>query len=110
MENLDISRFMDSPFPSSDGSFLLELASESMTPDYRAGEVIQVDPLAVPRHGDDVVVTFPSGRSTFRRLVESEDGRILQALNPHWPERLMPFPDGARIVGVVVGSWMARRK
>lgn len=110
MESLDISRFMESPFPSSDGSFLLELASESMSPEYRPGEVIQVDPLAFPRHGDDVVVTFPSSRSTFRRLLDSEDGRLLQALNPQWPERLMALPDGTRIVGVVVGSWMARRK
>lgn len=110
MESLDISRFMESPFISSDASFLLELGSESMTPDYRQGEIIQVDPLVQPRHGDDVVVLFPSGRSTFRRLVDSEDGRILQALNPDWPDRLMSYPEGTRIVGVVVGSWMSRRK
>lgn len=110
MESLDIASFMESPFQSSDTSFLLELGSESMIPEYRAGEVIQVDPLVVPRHGDDVVALFLSGRSTFRRLVDSEDGRILQALNPQWPDRLMPYPDGTRIIGVAVGSWMKRRR
>lgn len=108
VQSLDIVRFMDSPFPSSDGSFLLELASEVMTPDYRPGEIIQVDPMADAGHGHDVVVLLPDGRATFRRLVDGEGGRLLQALNPQWPERLLPFPDGARIVGVVVGSWMNR--
>lgn len=110
MESLDISNFMESPFTSSDASFLLELGSESMAPEFRPGQIIQVDPLAEPKHGDNVVVTFPSGKSTFRRLLDTEDGLILQALNPQWPERLMPFPEGTKIVGVVVGYWMNLRK
>lgn len=55
MEHLDISRFMESPFQSSDASFLLELGTESMIPEYRPMEIIQVDPMIEPRHGDDVV-------------------------------------------------------
>lgn len=108
--NLDIVRFMDSPFQSSTGSFLLELVTEQMAPDYRPGEVIQVDPMADARHGDDVVVLLADGRPTFRRLIEAEGRRILQALNPHWPDRLLPYPLDARLIGVVVGSWMARRR
>lgn len=91
-------------------SFLLELATEAMLPDYRPGEVIQVDPSESPAHGDDVVVWLPSGRATFRRLVSTEDGKFLQATNPAWPDRIAPLPEGAVIAGVVVGSWMARRR
>lgn len=109
LNSQSITRFMDSPFPSSPGSLLLELASELMAPDYRPGEVIQVDPMIEGRSGDDVIVMMPDGRATFRRLVDGEGGRILQALNPQWPDRLMPFPVDARIVGVVVASWMSRR-
>lgn len=89
---------------------MLELVIEQMAPDYRPGEVIQVDPMADARHGDDVLVLLPDGRPTFRRLIEAEGRRILQALNPQWPGRLLPYPDEARIIGVVVGSWMARRR
>ena len=91
-------------------SFLLELATEAMLPDYRPGAIIQVDPSEEPAHGDDVVVLLPSGRPTFRRLVDAEDGRYLQAINPAWPDRISPFPDGAVIAGVVVGSWLASRR
>lgn len=110
LESLTPISHDESPFDSGPGSFLLELASESMLPDYRPGEVIQVDPSIASRHGDDVIVLLPSGRAIFRRLVDSEDGQLLQALNPQWPDRLAAMPESARVVGVVVGSWMTRRK
>lgn len=103
------SRFMDSPFPSSPGSFLLEVGSESMLPEFKAGQIIQVDPCAAPTNGRFVVVSLADGSSTFRRLVDGEDGRFLQALNPSWPDRLVRLPDNARIVGVVVASWVSYR-
>lgn len=107
LEALDIARFIESPFPSSPGAFLLEVGSESMSPEFRAGQIIQVDPAAPARNGSLVVVALTDGGTMFRRLVDSEDGRILQAMNPQWPDRLLPFPADARIVGVVVGAWMS---
>lgn len=102
--------FAETPFESSEGSYLLELSSEAMMPDFRPGEVIQVDPELAARHGDDVIVILPGGRAIFRRLIDGEEGRMLQALNPQWPERLTMMPAGSKVVGVIVGSWMARRK
>lgn len=110
MEDIEIQAFMDSPYAAEPTDFLVQLATESMLPDFRPGEVIQVRMTATPKHNDDVVVVFPSGKSTFRRLLDTEDGRILQALNPQWPDRLLSFPPGTRIVGVVVASWMDRRR
>lgn len=111
VEAMNVVEWRQSPFVDCGSeSFLLELATEAMLPDYRPGEIIQVDPSERPEHGADVVVWLPSGRATFRRLVSTEDGQFLQAANPAWPDRIAPLPDGAVIAGVVVGSWMARRR
>lgn len=109
-QTIEAIAFIESPFESSPDSYLLELGSESMLPEYRMGEIIQVDPAMDARNGDDVIVLLPNGRSLFRRLIDGEDGRLLQALNPQWPDRLSAMPEGSRIIGVVVGSWMTRRK
>lgn len=99
----------ESPFSSGEGSFTLELGTESMAPEYRPGEVIQVDPSLQARHGDDIIALV-DGRPMFRRLIDNEDGRHLQALNSSWPDRLIRLPESAKVMGVVVASWMKRRR
>ncbi len=101
--------WLDCPFPHSKDAFCLEVRGTSMSPDYRPGELILVDPRLDPLHDDDVVARTPDGQATFKRLQITEDGTFLLALNPEFPNRIIHVPEGTEICGVVTGSWMKRR-
>lgn len=110
LENISPIGFIDTPFESSPGSYCLELENEAMLPEYSPGSIIQVEPVSEGRHGEDVVVLLPNGRAFMRRLLDAEDGQVLQALYHLWPTQLMPMPEGAKIVGLVVGVWKSSRR
>ncbi|TBV95316.1 helix-turn-helix domain-containing protein [Azotobacter chroococcum] len=107
----DAEEWLESPFRHSNSTFCLKVSGNSMFPEYRDGEIIQVDPDVDAVHGSDVVVRTPDGRATFKRLqVESDGEQFLIAINEDWPERIIRVPEGTIICGVVTGSWMDRRK
>lgn len=76
---------------------------------YPDGYDIFVDPDVQPEHKSDVVVRTPDGRATFKRLLIEPDGKFLMALNPNWPNRIIPVPDGTVICGVVIYTGRPRR-
>lgn len=93
--------------PCSSDSYALRVQGDSMSPVYRDGEVLLVDPSATPGHNRDVVLRLHE-RPTFRRLQLTPEGRLLLALNPDHPERIQHLPDDAYICGVVIASYMDR--
>lgn len=103
--------WLDCPFPHSKKAFCLEVRGTSMSPDYRPGELIVVEPMLEPMHDDDVVCRTPppDSQATFKRLQITEDGTFLLALNPDFPNRIITVPEDTEICGVVIGSWMKRR-
>lgn len=105
----DAEEWLPCPFEHSDSAFCLEVVGLSMFPDYREREIIAVDPGVDATHGSDVVCRTPGGNVTFKRLQITPDGTYLLALNPDWPDRMIVIPEGTRICGVVIGSWMRRR-
>lgn len=102
--------WLDCPFPHSPRAFCLVIKGSSMSPDYRPNEVILVEPEVEAQHNDDVVVRTPEGEATFKRLQKTEDGTYLLALNPDFPNRIIPIPRNTVICGVVTASWINRRK
>lgn len=87
----------------------LRIEGISMEPDYRAGDIIYVDPGADPINGKDVVIRHDDrNEATFKRLVIEARRSYLKPVNPAWPEQIIEFPEGARIVGVVIGTWTDR--
>lgn len=110
LESLTPAATLESPFESAEDSYLLEVTTEPMLPEYRPGEIIQVERTAAARPGDDVIVLLPNKTAIFRRLTAGESGSMLTTLNPKWHEQIVPMPEGASVVGVVVASWMRRRK
>ena len=74
----------------------LRVSGESMEPDYKHGDLIYIDPDAVPLHGKDVIVRFPdSNEVTFKRLVLESDRRSPIGEPSHFPEDTFHFV-GAR--------------
>lgn len=101
--------WLDCPFPHSSSAFCLIIKGLSMFPDYRPDEIILVDPEVPANHGDDVVARNTDGEVTFKRLQITEDGTYLLAINPDFPNRIIPLTAEDAICGVVTGSWIKRR-
>lgn len=92
------------PCPVSHGpnAYVLRVNGESMSPEYRDGELIFIDQRGNYEHGDDVIVRSPDHKATFKRLQVTQEGTFLLAINPAWPDRIIKIPDDSQICGKVI--------
>jgi SOS-response transcriptional repressor LexA len=93
------------PKPCGPQTFALRVKGRSMEPVFQEGVVIYVDPGLAATNRDHIIMRSDDRNEvTFKRLV-MEDGRsYLEPLNPAWPNKIIEIPEGARIVGVVIGA------
>jgi SOS-response transcriptional repressor LexA len=93
------------PVPHSDMSFALPVIGEAMVADdgYREGEFIFVDTRIEPTHGRDVVAVGQKA-AYLRRLIETPEGTFLKALNPMWPNSVIPLTNDILTLGTVIFS------
>lgn len=97
------------PCPANHGprSFALRVRGESMYDphgrrSFREGDIVYVDPDRQSENGSLVIAKLTdSQEATFKQLVIEDEKRYLKALNPSWPERMMPINGNCIIVGVV---------
>jgi SOS-response transcriptional repressor LexA len=108
----DAEDWIPCPFKHGPNAFILRVAGQSMfnpggDKSYAPGDFIAVDPQVEAMNRRMVVAKIDhEERATFKQLIVEPDGtHLLQALNPAWPNRIMPMPPGSRIVGVVIGKW-----
>lgn len=108
------TQYSPSPFPTQKGDFFAKWEDDSMiSPDgagYRSGSHLHISPSEPHQSGDDVLVRMPGDRVIFRRIKESADGPVLEALNPAWPDRIIAMPADAKVLAVVVGSTYRNRR
>lgn len=92
------------PCPVSHGpnAYILRVNGESMSPEYRDGELIFIDQRSSYDHGDDVIVRSPDHKATFKRLQITHEGTFLLAINPAWPDRIIKIPENSQICGKVI--------
>ena len=92
------------PCPVSHGpnAYILRVNGESMSPEYRDGELIFIDQRGNYEHGDDVIVRSPDHKATFKRLQITHEGTFLLAINPAWPDRIIKIPEDSQICGKVI--------
>lgn len=98
----DAEAWYPCPVTHTPNAYVLRVEGESMSPEYRDGEMIFVDPRGGYVHGDDIIVRTPEGKATFKRLQVTPDGTFLLAINPAWPERIIRIPDNSQICGKVI--------
>lgn len=97
------------PCPSNHGPrcFALRVRGESMYDphgrrSFQDGDIVYVDPDRQPENGTLVIAKLTdSQEATFKQLVIEGEKRYLKALNPSWPNRVMPINGDCAIVGVV---------
>jgi phage repressor protein C with HTH and peptisase S24 domain len=81
-------------------SYAVEVQGDSMLPLYRHGDRLIVDPAALVRKGDRVVVKTTGGEVTAKVLLRQTPELVeLHSLNPDHPDRTIPLSDV---------EWMAR--
>ena len=86
--------------------FGLKIKGDSMFPEYRDGDVIICEKVEDCENGDECVVMCNGNDGTFKKVLKSENGIILQPLNPTYEpmvytnEQVEKLP--VKIIGKVV--------
>ncbi|WP_409423298.1 MULTISPECIES: LexA family protein [unclassified Pseudoalteromonas] len=98
----DAERFM-CPVNCSDLTFVLKVQGISMEPKFDEGDLIFVDPEAECIHGSYVVARLDDdNQATFKQLIIEGGHKFLKAVNPNWPEQLIPINGNCTLVGKVI--------
>ncbi|MER9106848.1 MULTISPECIES: helix-turn-helix transcriptional regulator [unclassified Mesorhizobium] len=93
------------PAQSTESSYALQVQGDSMLPLYRNGDVLIVEPGAVTRKGDRVVVKTTSGEVMAKVLErQSVKSIALVSLNPDHPDRDIPMRDVEWVARIVWAS------
>jgi SOS-response transcriptional repressor LexA len=108
----DAEAWLDCPFKHGPRAYILKVMGDSMYDpsgerSYKEGDFIAVDPDIEARHKSRVVVRLDDeNTATFKQLLVEPDGKkLLVALNPSWPNRILPVNGNATVCGVVIGKW-----
>jgi len=108
--DLSLTERYPCPVPCGPMTYILRVIGDSMSDEYRPGDMIFVDPEVPAVHGDDVIaLLLESGETTFKRLVEDAGQKYLKALNKNWPEQYIKIDGNCSIIGTVIFSGKPRR-
>ena len=66
--------------------FALRVTGDSMEPEFVDGDILIVDPHAVTKPGDYVIVRNDEGEATFKQLKQYGDTQVLHPLNRKYPD------------------------
>ncbi|WP_333670010.1 XRE family transcriptional regulator [Acinetobacter guillouiae] len=109
VESIDMSQVEEwLPLPDDcDECFYLKVQGLSNYPTFHEGDYILVDPTVQydEMQSGDVIVVRKHDEATFKRLViETDNSRYLQALNPEFKPNIIPLDEDCVFVGEVVDS------
>lgn len=91
-----------------DGCFYLKVVGVSNFPTYMDGDYILVNPKyqVCDLLSEDLIVVRSNTDATFKKLViESDDRKYLQALNPNFQPNIIEFEEGMELVGLVIDAF-----
>lgn len=91
-----------------DGCFYLKVVGVSNFPTYQDGDYILVNPAfqVCDLLSEDLIVVRNSTDATFKKFViESDEHKYLQALNPNFQPNIIEFEEGMELVGLVIDAF-----
>lgn len=97
-----IMDYLPQPVDMGPRAFALRVEDNANAGKFHEGEIIWADPDKRARDKSFVIALLDDDRRVLRQLRETNEGRMLEAINPAWPERVRPLSDDDAIVGVVV--------
>lgn len=108
-DDSDAEKWLPCPVKHSEKTYILRVQGESMSPEYRDGDLIFVDPLVRPEHNSDIVVLLENdSAATFKRLQIVGGKKYIAPINKDWPEHVINIDQQAQICGVVIFSGRER--
>lgn len=97
----------------SPNTFALEIKGDSMAPEFKAGDIVIIDPDVKPQPGEVIVAKLQTeGTVTLRKYRPiGNDNEIFEliALNVDWPNILVNSENPAQIIGTLVEHRCRRR-
>jgi phage repressor protein C with HTH and peptisase S24 domain len=96
--------------PADRDRFAARVHGDSMSPEYREGDVVVFSAVAEPKSGDDCFVRLDDGRTTFKRAFFEKDSANrdvvrLEPLNKRYDTRTVL---AERVAGVYRAVWVSR--
>ncbi|RGD90544.1 LexA family protein [Acinetobacter sp. SWAC57] len=91
-----------------DDCFYLRVVGISNYPTYQDGDYILVNPSfqVCDLLSEDLIVVRNSTDATFKKLIiESDERKYLQALNPNFQPNIIEFEEGMQLVGLVIDAF-----
>lgn len=91
-----------------DGCFYLKVVGISNFPTYQDGDYILVNPKfqVCDLLSEDLIIVRNNTDATFKKLIiESDDRKYLQALNPNFQPNIIEFEEGMELVGLVIDAF-----
>ena len=91
-----------------DGCFYLKVVGISNFPKYEEGDYILVNPAfqVCDLISEDLIVVRNNTDATFKKLIiESDERKYLQALNPNFQPNIIEFEEGMELVGLVIDAF-----
>ncbi|MDV2483316.1 MULTISPECIES: LexA family protein [Acinetobacter] len=91
-----------------DGCFYLKVVGISNFPTYQDGDYILINPAfqVCDLLSEDLIVVRNNTDATFKKLIiESDDRKYLQALNPNFQPNIIEFEEGMELVGLVIDAF-----
>ena len=87
--------YISCPDVSDPDAFAARVHGDSMTPKYRAGDIVIFSPKAAVKNGDDAFVRFDGGETTFKRVFYETDAKgdgivRLQPRNEKYAPKVVP--------------------
>ncbi len=105
----DVEEWLICPVRHGERTYALRVKGDSMfnpngKPSFRDGEFIFIDPDRDPLHKSLIIAHLNDENTVaFKRLLIMLDGdKILETLNPEWPDRIFHVNNNATICGVVI--------
>lgn len=89
--------------PHSKYTFAVRVEGSSMEPKFTHGEIIIIDPEVDPNNGDYIIARrLDNQKVTFKQFISDSGEYFLKALNPQWPDPIIPVDTKWEVCGVVI--------
>lgn len=90
--------------------FGLKIKGDSMSPEYRNGDIIICEKVQNCENGDECVVMVNGDDGTFKKVIKNENGIILQPLNPNYSPMVYSNEDIEKLPVKIIGKIVELRR
>lgn len=102
----DGEKVLPCPYNHGENTFAVTIVGQSMSPEFKEGLVIFIDPAQMPENKQYCVAKLTdTGEATFKQYIVEDGKAYLKAVNPSWPTPYIPINGNCHIVGRMIGVY-----